>query len=122
MKYANLYADMNGISHWKDVDVDFIPVEFAPPAPPVHLSPFIPTKQYAFFKAPIGWYGDRHTAPARQIFFFLEGELEVMAGDGETRRYHQGVVAELSVGAPLLGGRLGQMLEYGCPGKYVFHS
>ena len=32
MKYANLYADTNGISHWKEVDVDFISIEFAPPA------------------------------------------------------------------------------------------
>jgi hypothetical protein len=92
MKYANLYADTNGISHWKEVDVDFISIEFAPPAPPVQLSPFIPTKQYAFFKAPIGWYGDWHTAPARQIFFFLEGELEVMAGDGETRHFPPGAI------------------------------
>ena len=38
MKYANLYADTNGISHWKEVDVDFIPIEFAPPAPLASLA------------------------------------------------------------------------------------
>jgi hypothetical protein len=92
MKYPNLYADSSGISHWEDIDVDFLPLEFAPPAPPVHLSPFVQTKQYAFFRAPVGWYGDWHPAPARQIFFFLEGELEVMAGDGEKRRFPPGSI------------------------------
>ena len=92
MKYATLYADNNGISHWKDDEVDFFPVEFAPPAPPVYLSPFVATRQYAFFRAPADWFGDWHPAPARQIFFFLEGELEIMAGDGEKRYFAPGSI------------------------------
>lgn len=92
MKYSNLYADADGISHFTDVDVRFHPVEFAPPAPPVHISDFVGTRQYAFFNAPVGWYGDWHPAPARQIFFFLEGELEVMSGDGEKRRFVPGSI------------------------------
>ncbi|NTU85963.1 MAG: cupin domain-containing protein [Chloroflexales bacterium] len=92
MKYATLYADANGISHWSDVEVVFFPVEFAPPAPPIQLSPFVQANQYAFFRAPADWFGDWHPAPARQIFFFLEGELEVMSGDGERRRFPPGSI------------------------------
>jgi len=45
MKYTRVYADENGESHFEDVEVEFSPVDFAPPAPPLDLSAFAPATQ-----------------------------------------------------------------------------
>jgi quercetin dioxygenase-like cupin family protein len=37
-------------------------------------------------------FGDWHPAPARQFLVVLEGEFEVSASDGETRRFGAGSV------------------------------
>lgn len=68
MKYGILYADQNGDSHFKDGEVGFELVNFAPPAPPVGLTSYMPASQLVFFKIPSGWYGDWHPAPKRQFF------------------------------------------------------
>jgi hypothetical protein len=54
MKYVKLYTDENGESHFRDVEVEFESVNFAPPAPPVGLSKYIPAARYVFFKTPSG--------------------------------------------------------------------
>lgn len=92
MKYGILYTDQNGNSHFKDDEVGFEFVNFAPPAPPVGLSSYIPTNRLVFFKIPSGWYGDWHPAPKRQFFCCLSGEFELTASDGETRTYRAGEV------------------------------
>ncbi len=93
MKYVRLYSDDQGESHFEDVEVPLTPVEFAPPAPPLFLSPFAPAQQSALLVAPAGWFGDWHPVPHRQWFFFLTGELEVAVSDGERRRFPAGSVA-----------------------------
>ena len=92
MKYVKLYTDQNGDSHFKDAEVEFELVNFAPPAPKVCLSNYIPATQIVFFKTPAGWYGDRHPAPKRQYFCCLSGEFEIEASDGEKRIFRQGEV------------------------------
>ncbi|MCW4009581.1 MAG: cupin domain-containing protein [Candidatus Bathyarchaeota archaeon] len=92
MKYEILYTDTAGESHFKDAAVDFEMVNFAPPAPPVGLTSYIPANQLVFFKLPAGWFGNWHPAPKRQFFCCLAGEFEMTASDGETRTYHAGEV------------------------------
>jgi hypothetical protein len=46
-RYVRLYADADGESHFSDEEMGLRPVTFAPPAPPVNLSAFTPTKQFA---------------------------------------------------------------------------
>ena len=92
MKYLRVYADENGESHFEDVEVGLTPVDFAPPAPPMYLSAFTPATQFGFVGAPLGWYGDWHPSPRRQIFFSLSGESEIEVSDGEVRRYGPGSV------------------------------
>ena len=86
-KYVRLYADADGESHFEDLEVELSAVEFAPPAPPLNLSTFMPASQAAFFGAPAGWRGDWHPSPARNLFVILSGEWEVEAGDGTVRRF-----------------------------------
>ncbi len=63
MKYTRIYADPGGESHFTDVEVELTQVDFAPPAPPMHLSSFCPATQYGFLAAPAGWDGDWHPTP-----------------------------------------------------------
>jgi len=95
MKYVRAYADENGESHFEDVEVGLTPVDFAPPAPPMNLSAFTPATQFGFVSAPLGWYGDWHPTPRRQIFFSLSGEIEAEVSDGEMRRFGPGSVTLL---------------------------
>lgn len=73
MKYPCLYADADGESHFKDVEIEFQETDFAPPAPPVSVSSFRRATQCGFLSDPAGWYGDSHPTPQRQFFFYLEG-------------------------------------------------
>jgi hypothetical protein len=100
MKYARIYADTAGESHFEDVNVEFTQVNFAPPAPPVNLSSFNPAVQYAFCSFPVGWKGDWHPTPKRQFFFVLSGEIAGQVGDGEVRNFGMGsiVLAEDTAG------------------------
>lgn len=92
MKYAIVFTDEKGYSHFRDGNLEFGSVNFAPPAPPVDLSNYFPTSQLVFFKIPSGWFGDWHPAPKRQFFCCLSGEFEIETSDGETRTFRQGDV------------------------------
>ena len=92
MKYVRVYTDEDGESHFEDVEVSFNSVDFAPPAPPLDLSAFSPATQFGFLRAPVGWIGDWHPAPCRQMMFYLAGEIEAETSDGEIRRFGPGSV------------------------------
>jgi hypothetical protein len=38
MRYTRLYSDAGGVSHFEELELDFASADFAPPAPPVHVS------------------------------------------------------------------------------------
>ena len=92
MQYTRLYSDDRGESHFEDIESDLKLVEYAPPAPPLCLSSFTPATQFGFMKAPAGWSSDWHPASARNIFLVLTGDWEVVASDGESRRFGPGSV------------------------------
>ena len=39
MHYLRIYSDDAGESHFEDITVSLVPVEFAPPAPPIEKGP-----------------------------------------------------------------------------------
>jgi hypothetical protein len=92
MKYVRVYSDEEGESHIEDIEIELLPVDFAPPAPPLNLSEFSPAKWYGFLSAPAGWVGDWHPAPKKQIFFYISGKIEAETSDGEIRRFGPGSV------------------------------
>lgn len=92
MNHTRLFADAAGESHFSEVEVVLTPTDFAPPAPALNLSPFSPAARYGFLSAPVGWHGDYHPAPHRQIFFFLRGIFEGTASDGMVRHFGPGSV------------------------------
>jgi len=93
MKYIRLYSDGNGESHFEDLEAQFQPVDFAPPAPPLNISEFGSVENCFILKGPSDWVGDWHSAPFRQLHFYLSGEVEAETSDGEIRRIGAGSVA-----------------------------
>jgi hypothetical protein len=90
MKYVRLHADLDGVSHFDEVDVLMCLADFAPPAPPLHVSEVAAATGTGFISFPVGWIGDWHPAPRRQLMLFLAGVIEAETGDGEVRRFGPG--------------------------------
>jgi hypothetical protein len=90
IKYTRLYNDAELESHFEDIEIDLALNDYAPPAPPLELSSFMPAHRVGFMNAPAGWSSDWHPASRRSLFFVLSGEWEVTAGDGESRRFPMG--------------------------------
>ena len=91
--YVRLYADERGESHFDEVDVDLGPVDFAPPAPPLHIAALFPATSCGFVCGPPDWDGRiPHPSPRRQLFCNLRGDYEVTASDGTVRRFVAGSV------------------------------
>lgn len=86
-RYTRLYSNADGESHFEDIEADLVATDFAPPAPPLNLSSFLPATQIAFFGAPAGWQGDWHPASARNLFIVISGNWEVEASDRAIRQF-----------------------------------
>ncbi len=92
-KYTRLFADESGESHFEDLEIELVPVDFAPPAAPFNIAQFLPTAQSLWVGTPVGWGGEKpHPSPHRQIFCVIQGEYEVTASDGTVRRLPVGSV------------------------------
>lgn len=90
MRFARIYGDAEGISHFDDIDVEMTPADYAPPAPAFDLSAPFPAERAVLFEFPSGWYGDWHPSPHRQLYINLGGQLEVEVADGEVRQLGPG--------------------------------
>jgi hypothetical protein len=91
--YTRLYADDLGESHFEELEVALAPVDFAPPAAPLNVAPFLPTAESLWIGIPVGWAGENpHPAPRRQVFCTARGDYEVTASDGDARRFPAGSV------------------------------
>jgi hypothetical protein len=100
LRYTRVYADTQGESHIEGGEIELAVAGFAPPAPPLHVSKFVPAASVGFLRANPGWFGDWHPAPRRQWMVVLSGEEEIRTSDGAVRRFHAGdiVLAEDTTG------------------------
>ena len=92
MQYVEIYADEDGVSHFRDVEVELTKGEVAPPALPVELSPFRAATEVGFISIPSGWVGGWHQPPTEGYIFVLSGEIQIEVGDGEVRRFPRGSI------------------------------
>ena len=90
MRYARLFADDQGESHFDDVEIEFTATNYIQSAPPLDFSATLPATQVAFMRAPADWASDFHVSAAHNLFVVLRGEWEVTATDGESRRFATG--------------------------------
>jgi hypothetical protein len=80
MRIHNLYADANGQSHWRDIEI-----EWAEETPGGKLSKRLPASGIIFREVPPHYDLDWHNAPRRQYIINLDAGVEITASDGESR-------------------------------------
>ena len=90
MRYARLFADDKGESHFDDIEIEFTATDYVQSAAPLDFSVTFPASQVAFMRAPAGWASEFHVSSARNMFVVLSGEWEVTASDGESRHFAAG--------------------------------
>ena len=92
-KYVRIYTDEAGESHFEDMETELVFTDFAPPAAPLAIAPFLPSAKIQWLGAPLGWAGDvPHPVPTKSVFVTTQGEYEVTASDGDVRRFPAGAV------------------------------
>jgi hypothetical protein len=87
---VRLSEDASGVSHFDDFEIKQSLTDFAPPAKPFWASAIEKASGYVTIRIPVGWVGETHRSPHRQILFCLAGVLKVTAGDGTVRMIRAG--------------------------------
>lgn len=87
---VRLVTDANGSSHFVEGELAMSARGFAPPAAPLEVSDAMTATAVIYWRAPVGWDGQQHPAPALQCAFVLRGAIEVQAGDGTSLRLGPG--------------------------------
>lgn len=90
LTYDRLHSGTAGESHFARLEIGLSTRHFAPPAPPFGVSELTPVSRSGFLRVPAGFVGDLHPSPLHMWIFFLSGEMEFEASDGERRRYVPG--------------------------------
>jgi len=82
MAFVRCYSGNDGQSHFEDLDL--LPPDFERSIAQAAAS-------ITFTRAPDGRFEDWHNAPRRQYVIFISGgQMEVVVGDGTTRRFGPG--------------------------------
>jgi len=94
-RLVRIYAGEDGKSHFEDIE---IPLKEKIQAD--LRSSFIKTQGVIFRETTEEYNLDFHPAPRRQYVITLEGEVDITAGDGTTRRFGPGdiMLAEDTIG------------------------
>lgn len=92
MKFMKLHSDVQGESHWEDIDVKLAVRGFAPPAQDIEISEPELVKQTMFLRLRSGWNEPIHPTPVAQKLICLAGTVRVTASDGEVRDIRPGDV------------------------------
>lgn len=87
---TRLFADELGESHFEDITFDMGSVQYAPPAPALHISEPLAANAAYWFRFPQGWEDQAHPSPRRQLFIVLEGTVEGWTSAGVRRLFHAG--------------------------------
>ena len=80
MRIHNLYADENGESHFRDVEVEWVEEGRGS-----KLSRRLPATGIIFRQVQPNYDLDWHPAPRRQYIINLDAGVEITASDGESR-------------------------------------
>jgi hypothetical protein len=89
--YVRVYTDPDGVTRFEELEWSAARVDFAPPAPPVFVTPALPAAGVMVLSFPRGWTDAAHPAPARQLLFVLSGEA-IGTACGVERRMAAGTI------------------------------
>jgi sugar lactone lactonase YvrE len=93
MKFTKIFPDETGETHFGTHEVADRTVAMGPPPnPPGQMSDCGTTSSMCVFSVPAGTSAPAHNAPQPYIAIVLSGEAEVVASDGEWRRFLPGDV------------------------------
>jgi hypothetical protein len=76
VRYVEIYADKEGISHFRDVEIELTVGDLAPPALPVELSLFRAATEVGFMSVPAAWVGGWHQPRLTTISSCSPGSLK----------------------------------------------
>ena len=85
VKVLRLYSNDQGESCFDTYEISRMLRNFAPPADPFFVSDVAAATGYVALRLPIGWIGEAHSTPRRQILFCLAGSMEITTSSGEAR-------------------------------------
>ena len=92
-RYSRLFANSDGASCFDDQEIELEAGFAAPPAEPLHTAKISPAMDAFWMGATPTWRGDiPHPAPRRMNFVTVQGEYQIIASDGETRKFPIGSV------------------------------
>ena len=93
MRYSRLFANSDGASCFDDREAELEVGLAAPPAEPLYTAKFSPAVEAFWMGAVPTWKGDiPHPAPRRMAFVTVQGEYQITATNGETRKFPIGSV------------------------------
>lgn len=87
---VRLFSDEHGETHFEDIEIPMNAIQYAPPAPAVHLSDPMATTQVSWLRFPVDWSDNAHPSPRRQLFILLTGNVEGWTSKGERRQFGAG--------------------------------
>ena len=90
MMMLRLFEDGDGNSHFEEVSVPLALLNAAPPAKPVYFSEPATATRWALCRCPVGWYGELHAAPRRQILVCTAGALRMTTSLGNAKEIGRG--------------------------------
>jgi hypothetical protein len=85
-----LFADQHGETHFEEIELQMQEVQYAPPAPALHLSDPVAAMRLTWLRFPADWNDAAHPSPRRQLFVLLAGEVEGWTSLGCRRRFLPG--------------------------------
>ena len=109
MRIHNLYADANGESHFRDLEV-----EWAEETRSGKLSKRLPATGIIFRQVPPSYDLDWHPAPRRQYIINLDAGVQITASDGESRVIGAGevILVEDTKGRGHLSKAVGEKIRH----------
>ena len=91
--YSRLFANPDGASCFETLTSELKPGFAAPPAEPLYAAQLMPAVDAFWMGASPAWKGEvPHSAPRRMIFVTVQGEYQITATSGETRKFPVGSV------------------------------
>ena len=96
MKIVRIYTGADGESHFEDVELGL-----ADQGPMGRISSLVPAKGVLFREVDGDYDLDFHNAPRRQYVVNLTGSVDIITGDGTTRRLGPGDILLAVNGTPI---------------------
>jgi quercetin dioxygenase-like cupin family protein len=91
MQFPMIHTDHQGETHFGTQEVPDAVTAFGPPPNPIGLmTDFGPATNMFVFSIPAGTAVPSHTAPHPYVSIVLSGTVEIVASDGEARRFGPG--------------------------------